>query len=119
MKKLLTRLVNATKIFWIAFKKPQSLNSNILEITTQMFQFLADTAKERHPMQCSMEIQNIAHIIYGEGEENTTILHLWCGVAEKDNPLTRIKELSQDNERLRYKLAIAEAELLKTKNNNP
>ena len=87
-------------MFWLAIRKPQLFQYGMFQTLESMLVFLKQTADAKRPMSSLFGIKPIAKINY-EGE---VLLSLWCGVDEKDNPLTRIRELAEENAQLRLKL---------------
>jgi hypothetical protein len=95
------RIKYAFTMFWLAFTKPALLQHDMFPLLESLFKFLAETAKQERPMTADFGFQPIAKINW-DGEK---LLTLWCGYAEKDNPLTRLQELAKENAELRRKLA--------------
>lgn len=95
------RLKDAILMFWITLTKRHLFNVGLMKTVEGMFKFLEETAKNQKPMSCELQMDNIAHILWHEGEERETVLYVWCGVNEINNPIKRLRELAAENERLK------------------
>lgn len=90
--------------FWMALRKPQIFNIHYMKLVEGMMKFLEDTAKNNCPMACELHITKLAEILYDDGVDRP-FLHLWCGINETDNPIIRVKQLVDENRKLRDKLS--------------
>lgn len=104
------RVKFAFRWFWAAMTKPQLFQMDIIRLNESMMKFLEETAKNERPMSCELKIMPIAKIDFAGAH----LLTLWCGYAEKDNPIVRLRELADENAQLRSKLA-----LLNSQKNSP
>lgn len=94
------RFMYALKLFWLAIRRPDLFQYDLFKIVEGMMDFLKTTAEKERPMSSEFCIKPIAKINF----EGKSLLTLWCGYAEKDNPLARLRELAIENERLRSML---------------
>lgn len=105
------RLFYALRWFWAAFRKPKVFQFMYFKLIESMMQFLADTAKQQSPMRAELRMTKLAEILY-EGDKDRPFLHLWCGVNEINNPITRLAQLVEENKKLRHLISDAQLKQL-------
>jgi hypothetical protein len=88
------RVLNAIKIAWWAYKNPQTLNQSNFKLLSDLYILIMKVAEEdRHRMT------HIAFVHPDEGEKQ--IVSIWAGAGVGAEPLKRIRELLEENERLK------------------
>lgn len=92
------RIFNAIKFGWGAFRNPETLNASNFKMLCMLFELILKVAKEdRHMM---------THIafIHPETQESHQIVSIWAGAGVGAEPTKRIKELLEENSRLKLLL---------------
>lgn len=93
------RVWNAIKVGWWAFRNPDTLSPSNFKMISDLFGLIMKTATEdRHMMT------HIAYIHPDEGEKQ--IVSIWAGAGMGAEPTKRIKELLEENSRLKAQLSI-------------
>lgn len=96
---MINRLTTAIKFGWWAFKNPQTLNASNFKMLSDLFQLILKVAQEdRHRMT------HIAFVHPEEGSEHQ-IVSIWAGAGVGAEPTKRIKELIEENSKLKALLA--------------
>ncbi len=98
LKEIYYRIANALKIGWRAIKNPTPLTLNYFTILSSLLELIMKVATDNKPL-----ITHIAYIHPNEGEKN--IVSIWAGVGVSADPINRIKELLEENSRLRLELS--------------
>jgi len=99
---MIRRFIYAFGWFFAALTKPQVFNIHYFKLVESMMKFLEETAKNQSPMSSELRITKLAKILYDD--ENKPFLHLWCGVNEIENPIARLRQLAEENEKLKEML---------------
>lgn len=95
------RFTNAIKLAYWAFKNPNTFRASNFEMLSTLFKLIMDVAQEdRHRMT------HIAFIHPEDGTEHQ-IVSIWAGAGAAAEPTKRIKELLEENSRLKTLLAQA------------
>lgn len=97
--KILKKTTYAIRLFIGIIKRPEVFQIDIMRLLSGMFDFLRLTAESKRPMSSGLELRYLGGI--NVKDTKNLVLHLWCGVNEKDNPITRLKELAEENEKLK------------------
>lgn len=88
------KIIYALKFAVDVYKNPAIIQKDFWNLVNDIFKFLKKTSYENRPM--------ITHIGMVHSEEK--ILTIWCGIGYT-TPFTRIKELVEENEKLKYELS--------------
>jgi len=112
MKNLFIRLKYASQIFWIALTRRELFQPGLLKLTGTLLDFLKTTSENNHPMSSALRMELVGKINLNKEESeivngmvNNDMLYLWCGVPGKESPYNRIRELVEENEKLKEQLA--------------
>lgn len=94
------RIANAVRVGWWAFTNPNTLTNANFKMTSDLFGLIMQVATtHRHMMT------HIAYVHPDEGEKE--IVSIWAGAGIAADPLKRIKELLEENSRLKAQLSIS------------
>lgn len=94
------KIINALKWAWKVYRTPKVFQPSMLQILEAQTKFLQEVADTNKP-----RMTDLSMIYWEEGEKKEVkILTLWCGVG-LGTPLDRIKELAEENQRLKNQLA--------------
>lgn len=91
------RLTNAIKIGIWAFKNPLTIQAKNFELLSGLMELILDVADEGKP--------RMAHISQVQLDgTNKDIVSIWAGYGYAAEPLGRIKELLEENAKLKQKI---------------
>jgi hypothetical protein len=92
------RFINALKIAYFAYKNPRVFRQHTFKMLADLFELILKVSHEdRHMM---------THIAFVHPEEGTEhqIVSIWAGAGAAAEPTKRIKELVEENSRLKLLL---------------
>jgi hypothetical protein len=98
MYKIFAILKNSVKVFFWSLKNPQALNHSNFKMVSDLLGLILKVAKEDKPY-----ITHVAYVHPTEGEQN--IVSIWAGAGMGADPMKRIKELLEENNKLKIALA--------------
>ena len=93
------RIINAIKLGWWAFRNPLSVHPGNFKMLSDLLQIIMKVAKEdRHMM---------THIAYVHPIDGTKeqIVSIWAGAGTGAEPTKRVRELLEENGKLKMMLA--------------
>ena len=106
--KIFRRLKYAFQMFWMALTKREIFQADLMRLVESMFDFLKETSDNNRPMTADWELRLIGRVKLNNDEKalvkelnGKKMLHLWCGVPGTESPIIRIRQLLEENEKLR------------------
>lgn len=96
---MIYRIINAFKFGYWAYKNPQVLNGSNMKMLADLLGLILKVAKEEKPY--------MTHIgfIHPEDGSKHEIVSIWAGSGIGAEPTKRIKELLEENSKLRAELS--------------
>jgi len=98
IRRFFGRVATGVKIGWWAFCNPQTLAANNFKMLSDLLQLILKVAQEDKHM--------VTHIAYVHPEEvEQQIVSIWAGAGIGADPIKRIKELLDENAKLKIELS--------------
>lgn len=99
MSTLIFRIVRGFQMGWMAFKQPLLFDKSNFTAMGKVFEIILKVGQERKPM--------MVHVAYmhPSNQEESDVVSIWAGSGVGANPIDRIKELSEENMKLKKLLA--------------
>lgn len=98
IRRFFCRVATGVKIGWWAFKNPKTLSASNFKMLSDLLALIFKVAQEdRHMMT------HIAYVHPEEGEQQ--IVSIWAGAGMGADPVKRIKELLDENAKLKIELS--------------
>ncbi len=98
IRRFFGRVATGVKIGWWAFKNPKTLSASNFKMLSDLLALIFKVAQEdRHMMT------HIAYVHPEEGEQQ--IVSIWAGAGMGADPVKRIKELLDENAKLKIELS--------------
>jgi hypothetical protein len=94
MKNKISRLLNAIKVFKLAYKNPNAFDNRNMQTLINLHIMICKVAEERRPY-----MNKLTQAITDEG-----VVNIWAGFGIESCPTKRIEELLKENELLRQAL---------------
>lgn len=98
MYKIFAILKNSVKVFFWSLKNPEALNHRNFKMISDLLVLILKVANDGKPY-----IKHLAYVHPTEGEQE--IVSIWAGAGIGADPMKRIKELLEENNKLKAKLA--------------
>jgi hypothetical protein len=89
------RLYNAGKLFVWALQNPKTLNPQTFKLLGDLLGLIMKAATEHRHM-----MTHIAYV-HPENEKKEEIVSIWAGAGANTSPTGRIKELKEENQKLK------------------
>lgn len=109
MKIFISRFIKAAQMAWMAFKHPLLFDKGNFKAMGEILKIVLKVGAERRPM--------MVHVAYVHPSlnEDGDVVTIWAGAGVGANPAKRIKELAEENDKLKRLLA----EQVKNSENEP
>ena len=98
MYKIFAILKNSVKVFFWSLKNPEALNHRNFKMMGDLLVLILKVANDGKPY-----ITHVAYVHPTEGEQQ--IVSIWAGAGMGADPMKRIKELLEENNKLKAELA--------------